>query len=123
MMIAASLAAFFGSLLPLVLAQFQLLAPIVWLVCCPLLAVYAAGVSLNVYRRTSALASNEDYSRPWFAPIIYLVSWLLVIALISTTFGLLPGHAVYIMTIAWQLALASIQFLLLVLQTKPRSAA
>ena len=122
LMIVASLAAFFGSLLPIALAQFEFLAPFVWLLCCPLFAGYAALISLDVYRQTKALASRENYSRPWFAPIIHSISWLLVLALIGATFGLLTGHSVYIVAIVWQLAIASIQFLLLVLHTKPRSA-
>ena len=123
LMIVASLAAFFGSLLPLALGEFEFMTPLVWLVCCPLLAAYAALISLNVYRQTRALAFGDSYSRPWFAPIIHSVSWLLVFALIGATFGLLPSHSVYIIAIMWQLAIASIQFLLLVLQTKPRTAA
>ena len=120
LMIVASLAAFFGSLLPLVLGQFESVTPLVWLLCCPLFAGYAVFISLNVYRQTRALASGGDYSRPWFAPVIHSISWLIALALIGATFGLLPSHSVYIAAIVWQLAIASVQFLLLVLQTKPR---
>jgi hypothetical protein len=122
-MILASLAAFFGSLLPLGLGQFESAAPRVWFVCCPLLAGYFILNSLSVYRRTNALAARGSYSRPWFAPIIYAINALLILALIAATVALLPGHAVYIVAIVWQLVLASLQFLLLVLQTRPPSAA
>ncbi len=121
-MIVASLAAFFGSLLPLALGQFESAARLVWFLCCPLFAGYVILNSLNVYRQTGALASGGDYSRPWFAPIIYSINLLLALALIGATFALLPGHSVYIVAIVWQLAVASLQFLLLVLHTKPRSA-
>ncbi len=121
-MIVASLAAFFGSLLPLALGQFESAVPLVWFLCCPLFAGYVILNSLNVYRQTGALASGGDYSRPWFAPIIYSINLLLALALIGATFALLPGHSVYIVAIVWQLAVASLQFLLLVLHTKPRSA-
>ena len=122
LMIVASLAAFFGSLLPLVLGEFESVAHLVWFLCCPIFAGYAALITLNVYRQTAALASGSNYSRPWFAPVIHSISSLLVLALIGATVGLLPGHSVYIVAIVWQLTIASIQFLLLVLQTKPRPA-
>ena len=122
-MIVSSLAAFFGSLLPLALGQFESAVPLVWFLCCPLFAGYVILNSLNVYLQTGALASGGNYSRPWFAPIIYSVNSLLALALIGATFALLPGHSVYIVALVWQLAVASVQFLLLVLHTKPRSAA
>ncbi len=121
-MIVASLAAFLGSLLPLALGQFEAAVPLVWFLCCPLFAGYVILNSLNVYRQTGTLASGGDYSRPWFAPIIYSINFLLALALIGATFALLPGHSVYIVAIVWQLAVASLQFLLLVLHTKLRSA-
>ncbi len=122
LMIVTSLSAFFGSVLPLALGQFQSVVPLVWLLCCPLFAGYSILNTLNVYRRTGALASAGDYYRPRFAPIIHAISLLFALALIGATFELFPGHSVYIMAIVWQLALASLQFLLLVLQTKPRPA-
>ena len=122
MMIVGSLAAFFGSLIPLVLDQFEFLAPRVWLLCCPLLATFVILNSLSVYRQTRALASAGNYSKPWFARIIYPLSSLLALALIGATFTLLPGHSVYIAGIVWLLALASTQFLVLVVRTAPRPA-
>ena len=120
LMIVSSLAAFFGSLIPLSLGQFESVAPRVWLLCCPLFAAYVILTSLSVYRQTRALESEGDYSRPWFAPIIYPISLLLALALIGATFALLPGHSVYIAGIVWQLAAASIQFLVLVVRITPR---
>jgi hypothetical protein len=121
MMIVGSLSAFFGSLLPIALGQFEAMGPFVWVICCPLFATFVVLMSLDVYRRTAALASHGNYSRPWFRPVIYAGSSLAALSLIGATFGLLPGHSIYILAIIWQLALASLQFLLLVLQTKPRS--
>ncbi|MBW2291892.1 MAG: hypothetical protein JRG94_06230 [Deltaproteobacteria bacterium] len=121
LMIVASLAAFFGSLFPLVLGQFESVTSLVWFLCCPLYAGYVILNSLSVYRQTRVLESGGNYSRPWFAPIIYSVSLLLALALIGATFALLPAHSVYIAGIVWQLALASLQFLILVLGTAPRS--
>jgi hypothetical protein len=37
--------------------------------------------------------------RPWFAPSIYSLSWLLALALIGATFEILPSHAVYVVAI------------------------
>ncbi len=122
LMIVGSLGAFFGSLIPLVLGQFESLAPRVWLLCCPLFAAYFILNSLSVYRQTRALASAGSYSRPWFAPIVYALNSFLALALIGATFALLPGHSVYIAGIVWQLALASVQFLVLVVRTTPRPA-
>jgi len=122
LMIVGSLAAFFGSLIPLVLGQFESLAPRVWLLCCPLFATFVILNSLSVYRQTRALASAGNYSRPWFAPIIYPLNLFLALALIGATFAFLPGHSVYIAAIVWHLALASIQFLVLVVRTMPRPA-
>ena len=122
LMIVGSLAAFFGSLVPIALGQFESVAPLVWVVCCPLFAGYVILNSLGVYRQTRALESGGNYSRPWFAPIIYSISLLLALALVGATFALLPGHPVYVVAIVWQLALASLQFVLLVVHTAPRSA-
>jgi len=122
MMITASLAAFFGSLVPLALGQFEFPSSLVWSVCCASLAGFFVINSLGVYRRTSALAAIKNYSRPWFAPIIYGVNALIALALILAAVTLLAGHSVYIAAIVWQLLLASLQFMLLVTQTKSRSA-
>jgi hypothetical protein len=122
LMIVGSLAAFFGSLIPLVLGQFESVASHVWLLCCPLFAAYVILNTLSVRRQTRALASAANYSRPWFAPIIYSVSSLLALALIGAAFAILPGHSVYIAGIVWYLALASLQFLVLVVRNTPRPA-
>lgn len=122
MMITASLAAFFSSLLPLVLGQFGFAFELVWFLCCVAFAGFFIFNSVAVYRRTGALASVGDYSRPWFAPIIYGINAFMSLALMLAAATLLPGHAVYIAAIVWQLVLASLQFLLLVTQTMPRSA-
>ena len=123
LMILASLGAFFGSLLPLALGQFDSVASLVWYICCPALVGFIVLFSMNVYRQTRALMSAGGYSRPWFAPILYSISWSLALFLIGASFDILPGHSVYIVAIIWQLVLASVQFLVLVLQTKPRSSA
>ena len=47
-MIVTSLSAFFGSVLPLALGQFQSVVPSVWLLCCPLFAGYSILNTLNV---------------------------------------------------------------------------
>ena len=122
MMIVASLAAFFGSLLPLVLGQFEFANALLWPLCCVAFAGFFIVNSLGVYRRTGALASVGKYSRPWFAPIIYGVNALIAFSLILATLMLVSGHSVYIAAIVWQLVLASLQFLLLVTQTKSRAA-
>jgi len=123
MMISASLAAFFSSLLPLVLGQFESATPFVWFLCCSAFAGFVIVNSLGVYRQTGALASIGNYSRPWFAPIIYGINALIALALILAAGTIFPGYSVYITAIVWQLVLASLQFLLLVTQTKPRPAA
>jgi hypothetical protein len=122
MMITASLAAFFGSLLPLVLGQFDSATPLVWLLCCASFAGFVIVNSVGVYRRTGALAAVGNYSRPWFAPIIYTINAVIALALLLGAGAFLPGHSVYIGAIVWQLVLASLQFTLLVTQTKPRTA-
>ena len=122
MLIVTSLAAFFGSVFPLALVQFELLVPWVWSLCCPLLAIFVASNTFSVNRQTRALASAGNYSRPWFAPLVYVTNSLLVLALLGAATRLLPGHSFYIATIVWYLALASLHFLLLVVQTKPRPA-
>jgi hypothetical protein len=122
MLIVTSLAAFFGSLLPLVLGEFEFLIPWVWTLCCPLMASFVAIISFSVHRQTGALASAGDYARPWFAPLVYVTNALLVIALLGAAVAILPGHSFYVATIVWYLALSSLHFLLLVVQTRPRSA-
>ena len=122
MMITASLAAFFGSLFPLVLSQFESAAALVWPLSCLPFAGFFIVNSLGVYRRTGALAAVGSYSRPWFAPIIYGINGLIALSLLFATFALVSAHSVYIAAVVWQLVLASLQFLLLVTQTKARSA-
>jgi hypothetical protein len=119
-MIVGSLGAFFASLIPLALSQFESLAPRVWLLCCPLFAAHFFLNSFRVYRQTRALASAGNYSRPWFAPVIYPITSLLALALLGASFDVFPGHSVYIACIVWQLAMASLQFLVLVVRTTPR---
>jgi hypothetical protein len=94
----------------------------VWPLCCAAFAGFFVVNSLNVYRRTGALASVGNYSRPWFAPVIYGANALIALALILAAATLLSGHSVYIAAVVWQLVLASLQFSLLVTQTKSRSA-
>ena len=122
MMVTASLAAFFASLFPLVLGQFEFAASRVWPVCCAAFGGFVIVNSVDVYRRTGALAAVGSYSRPWFAPIIYGVNTLITIALLLSVVAFLAGHAVYVAAVVWQLVLASLQFLLLVTQTRSRSA-
>jgi hypothetical protein len=122
MMITASLAAFFSSLLPLVLGQFDSASQRVWLLCCASLSVFFVVNSFTVYRRTSALAAVGKYSRPWFASVIYAINALIALALMLAAGPFLPGHSVYIGAIVWQLVLASLQFLMLVTQTRLRPA-
>ena len=122
MLIVTSLSAFFGSLLPLVLVEFEFLVPWVWTLCCPLMASIIAINSLSVHRQTGELASAGDYARPWFTPLVYVTNSLFVLALLGASVALLPGHSFYIATIVWYLALSSLHFLLLVVRTRPRSA-
>jgi hypothetical protein len=117
LMISGSLVAFFASLAPLVLGQFESVAPLVWMIVCPLFATYLILNTRSVYGQTGALAADGNYSRPWFAPIIYSISLIFSLTLLGAAFGLLPGHAVYILVIVWHLALSSLQFLILVVRT------
>ena len=122
MLIRGSLSAFFGSLLPLVLAEFALLTPWVWSLACPVLAALLVLSTLTVHRETRALASADDYSRPWFAPVIYLANSILAIALLGAAVSLVPAHGLYLAAVVWFLVLSSLHFTMLVIKTRRGSA-
>jgi hypothetical protein len=122
LMIVGGLLGFLGSLFPLVIGQFESLRPHVWTICCPLLAAYVILNTIRNYRQTRVLASEGSYSRPWFAPFVYVFSSALAIALIFASLSILPGHAIYIAGVVWHLGLASLQFLVLVVTIPPRGA-
>jgi len=120
LLITASLSAFFASIVPLALAQFTDSGRVVWSIASLLLAGYIAFASVDVRRRVRSL---EGYSQPRFAPVVYTVSAALAVSLILGAAHLLPAHAIYISSIVWQLALASLHFVLLVVESSPRTAA